>query len=436
MSTASVPKDSFGRIPFDSIAVASPPAESLLVRVLVLAIVFINAADFRGDTGADEFSVHWQIILRLAICLAAGLYGMACLFPRTAREFFIWPGILATATVAINFLTLPMSVDVTYSLAALASLTGVLLFIPAAIRTLGARTFLLTALFGLVLFIVASWVAYLFVPQVGVFAEQVTETTVIERMGGLAHPNELGLLAALAALLALGLYTKQQVSGVFTLLVVLLAIVTLVTCYSRTAMVAGCIGAVVVLRNHMLSRGNIVVFLFGFAVITLLILAALGTGKLDWQIEDLAAKLTKSGSTSELMTGTGRTEIWPAAIEFIQQRPLTGYGYCTARFVMEDHSYHGHNMVLNAMLYSGIFNGFIVVGTILVLLAGVIFMPCSEIDGCVMCLVVAGLVDGVLPAPSPAGATFLWFSCLFWRQLSVSFSHEPAPSLDVIAARQ
>lgn len=424
MATASIPNHSAGSVPLDSIAIASPPAESLLVRALVLAIVFINAADFRGDTGADDFSVHWQIFLRLGICMLAGLYGLVCLFPRTAREFFLWPGLLATAYAAINFLTLPVSVNVTYSLAALASLIGVLLFIPAAIRTLGARTFLLTVLFGLVLYIVASWLAYLFVPQIGVFKEQVTATLIVERMGGLAHPNELGLLAALAALLALGLNTREQIGTALTAIVVLLAVATLVACYSRTAMIAGCIGAVVVLRNHMLSRGNIVVFLFGLAAITLVLLAALGTGKLDWQLEDLAAKVTKSGSTSELATATGRTEIWPAAIDFIQQRPLTGYGYCTARFVMEDHSYHAHNMVLNAMLSSGILGGFIVLGMMLVLLAGVIFMPRPEIDGCVACLLVAGLVDGVLPAPSPAGVTFFWFSCLFWRQLPTFFPGE------------
>ncbi len=397
--------------------------QTIIAWLLVVSVVFINAADFRGDTGG-EFEVHWQIYLRLFVCSAAGCYGLLNFLPRTAREFFIWPGMLALAYVGLSALSIPSSVNLSYSLAAWVSLVGVALLVPAAIRVLGPRDFLLAILAGLCMHLVGSWIAYLLFPAVGVFHEQVTRDDVFERMGGLAHPNELGFYSALTILLAASLGTRRQLGTFAVCIAVALGAATLVTCFSRTAMISCAIGLAVVWKHHLVSRGNAVALTMLACVGVLGVFAALGTGKLDWQIAELMTKVTKSGSTDELATATGRTEIWRYAVGLIGESPLVGYGYCAARFVMEDHSYHGHNIVINAMLFSGIPGGLVVITMVAVLLMGIVFMPRPEIDGCAACLIFGGMLDGVIGAPAPAAGLVIWLACLFWRQLGLGFHGE------------
>lgn len=399
--------------------------ESTSASVLVVAIVFINAADFRGDVGGGDFKVHWQIYLRLLTCFCAGTFG-AFMLPRAGREYLIWPGMLGLAYLILNAISVPFSVNPSYSLAAWVSLVGVVLFIPAAIHTLGKRRFLLSIFAGLCIYLVGSWIAYLFFPEIGVFHEQITQDDVFVRMGGLAHPNELGFYSAMTILLAAGLGMCRQLRPVVVMCVIALGAATLLTCFSRTAMVGTAVGLTVLWRNHLLNRGNSVVLTTLAAVFFLGIFVALSSGKLDWQVAELVTKLTKSGSTDELATATGRTEIWSYAISIIQESPLVGYGYCSARFVMEDYSYHGHNVVLNAMLYSGVLSGITVAAMILVMLRGILLMPRPEIDGIAACIILSGMLDGVIGAPSPAAGFTLWFTLLLWRQMTTAF--EPPES--------
>jgi hypothetical protein len=173
--------------------------------------------------------------------------------------------------------------------------------------------------------------------------------------------------------------------------------------------------------------------LSGVAMLGLFI--ALGIGKIDWLVSDVLVQLTKSGNTRELTTATGRTEIWSFAMEKIREAPLLGYGYSSTRFVMEDYSLHGHNMVLNAMLFGGVTAGFLMLAMLTTNLLAAIKMPCIEVDGIVLCIIVGGLVDGILPAPSPEASTFLWILLLFWRQLGMQVDNhvEEQPTILTLA---
>jgi exopolysaccharide production protein ExoQ len=386
--------------------------------LVTAAIVFLMGADFRGDTGGD-FQVHWQIYLRLLVAAVAGGIGTLLLFPKTYRDFLCFPGILLVGYAGWYLATLPFSIAKGYSAAAWVSLAGVLLFIPAAMRVLGGFRLLTAIATGLVAFLVGSWFAYLFVPEIGVFNEQVTQTEVFERMGGLAHPNELGMYAAFTTVLFAGLGVSRRLSWSFAFLGMLLGIVTLIGCFSRTSMVVCAVGLAVTLQGQWRLRSNLTGISLGIGLASFGLLIAFGTGQLDWLIEDALRKLTKTGSTDELATATGRTEIWSYAISQIAESPLYGYGYCSARFVMEEHSYHCHNIVLNALMFGGIVSGLIVAAMCVYLLSGILFNPRPEIDGLASILLAGGMVEGLLGAPSPAAAIFLWFMLIFWRQLDM-----------------
>lgn len=392
--------------------------EQAVFWLLVAALTFFMGADFRGSTGG-EFEVHWQIYLRLLLAFASGALGALLLFPRTYRDFFTWPGILLTLLLVLYLLSVAFSASKSYSFAAWSSLLGVTLFIPGALRVLGGFRYLTAVATGLSFYMVGSWIAYLLVPSVGVFEEQVSMTEVYPRMGGLGHPNELGFFAAYTVIIFAGLGTSKRIGWTIAGAGMLLGIVTLVGCFSRTAIIVCTLGLLVTFQEYIRLRSLAAIGMFLGAGVLTVVFFVVASGTLDWAIEDSLRGLSKSGSTDELKTGTGRTEIWAYGIKKIAERPVRGYGYCTTRFVMEDYSYHCHNIVLNAMMFAGILAGFLVLTMVLYHVFFILTKPLPVIDGLAVVMLTGGMVEGLLGAASPAASTILWFTLLFWRPLRV-----------------
>ncbi|WP_417745132.1 O-antigen ligase family protein [Rosistilla oblonga] len=389
------------------------------VGLLVFAVVFLNAADFRGDTG-EEFSVHWQIYLRLLICAVCGGTGIL-LVSKSYRAFLTFPGFLITLLIAWIGVTLPFSVDRTYSLAAYVSLGAVAMLIPAAMQILGGYRYLMIVAAGLMTFIVGSWIAYLVFPEIGIFKEQITQTEVLERMGGLGHPNELGLYSAFTTVLFAVLGYGRRLSYLIVVPAMLLSLVTLVVCFSRTSMGITLVGLLVVYRKELFTQQTVIATLLLAILAIPPIFVVAGNGGFDWLVGDALEKLSKSGTADELTTATGRTDIWAYAIQRIGEQPLHGYGYMTARFVMEKYSYHCHNIVLNMCLNTGVIGGMTLLSMVLYFVYAIYHDPRYEVDGLVAVILAGGLIDGLLFAAVPSAAVLIWFSALLWRQLDMQF---------------
>ncbi|MEZ6090864.1 MAG: O-antigen ligase family protein [Pirellulaceae bacterium] len=396
---------------------------TLVTWCLVYAIVFINAADFRGDTG-EQFTVHWQIYLRLMICGACGMLGLA-LFSKSFHVFMTFPGFMMTLLIAWIGITLPFSIDRNFSIAAFVSLGAVTLLIPAAIQVLGAGRFLLAVAAGLITFLIGSWIAYLFFPEIGIFKEQVSQTEVVQRMGGLGHPNELGLYSAFTAVLFAVLGYARRLPWWLAGTAILLAFATLVVCFSRTSIAIAFVGLLVVFRHELLTRHAITNLLLLSVLLLPVLFYVAGTGQLDWYIDDALQKVSKSGTSDELTTATGRTEIWAYALKMIGEQPLHGYGYVTARFVMEDHSYHCHNIVLNMSLYTGVVGGLLLMSILFYLGSMILREPRYEVDGLMGVILAGGLIDGMLFAPVPSASILILTSALVWRQLDMQLERLP-----------
>ncbi len=390
-----------------------------LVGVLVFSVVFFHSADFRGSTG-EEFTVHWQIYLRLLSCAACGFAGIVLLDRSLLPAYFRFPGMLFALQLAWIGMVLPFSINKGFSVASYVSLGCVTIFVPAAISVLGPTRFLRTVGAAFVTYLVGSWIVYIAFPSIGIFYEQVSKTDVFPRMGGLGHPNELGFFSACTVVLFAGLYYCRRVSFAVAAMVLLLGAATLITCFSRTSIILTAIGLATVYRREFFTAKFIISALL-IAVITVGAAGVLyGSGKLDWMIADFGSKISKSGSSDELTTGTGRTEIWTYAIGKIGEKPLLGYGYASQRFVMEDHSYHCHNVFLNYCLSSGILAGVLYGWIALVLIYSIWRSPRPEVDGILMMMLIGGLTEGLLISPTPTANILLFLSGLLWRQMSMN----------------
>lgn len=414
---AAIPIDQIHRTPSAKPLADSWSVSKMLLWLIPMLVVFLNGADFHGADPEDNFSVHWQILMRLALTGVCGLVGAFFLFPVTYRDFLTWPGLLVVALIGSYGVSQIYSIVPNYTFVALLCYICVALTIPAAMRLLGAQAYLSSVLAGCVAFIVGSWIAYLFFPEIGVHREQVSETEFVERMGGLGHPNALGAVSMLTVVMVAGMAKSRMLRWDLAATIVIVSSITLLTCYSRTSMICCLIGLLVIFRRDLMNVGNLATLGVLGGIGTLLALVLVGSGNLDWYLEDIAGNVSKSGHVDELTTATGRTDIWAAALEFIAASPITGYGYLTQRFYMGDYSFHSHNMVLNATLSAGVGGGMVMLTIILVLLKGVLFKPRLLIDGLAVCMIVAGFVEGVIGQPAPAAPDVIWLSLIFWRQV-------------------
>lgn len=394
------------------------PLERVVFWMLPFLVVFVNSSDFRGDVG-EEFSVHWQIYLRLAVCGACGFFGGLYLFPTTYREFLRWPCLLLSLEVALYGISQITSVQPSYTMVAWLCYACVVLMVPVSMRLLQAGHYLTSLLSGLVLYLIGSWIVFWLLPAIGVHHEFTSTTDYVERMGGLGHPNELGFISAYAVILACGMAKTGRLRPSLAMIIGILGAATLWTCYSRIAIASCLIGLVVVFQSDWRRLGNAgflcLLGIFG----SLAVYLVAGTANLDWLLRDTLLSISRSGNLDELTTATGRTEIWSAAVSLIAKSPFVGYGYSSVRFILEDYSFHAHNIVLNAMLYCGLMGGVLIVAMMGVLLRGIIFNPQPVIDGLAACMLFGGMVEGLLGAAAPAASVMIWITVLLWRQMKM-----------------
>ena len=230
-----VPPDSW-TAPEEESAAGGRLESGAVATLLVAAVVFINEASFRIPP-TEESSLDWQVLLRLAVCGACGIYGLAHLRVAVqALERF--PANLIVAFGTWSLVSVPFAVDIPYAVASCACLWCVILFAPAALQHLGLRRVLIVVLASLAAFAVGSWIMYFAVPSVGRTEFLNPDGEVVGRLGGLNHANGLGRQMSVMTMMVLLLGSQKMVRWRALLPWLVLALVTLAFTNSRTPMVA------------------------------------------------------------------------------------------------------------------------------------------------------------------------------------------------------
>lgn len=144
------------------------------------------------------------------------------------------------------------------------------------------------------------------------------------RFAGLVHPNAMGSDCAILAVASFAYARHRADRRWFYYAMAFAALVLLVLTRSRTALLAGLAGFTLCAT---LLAGPRAKLLMGLCV------AALGTVALAVgnELQDLVAEAVAMGRTdagaSDIGSFTGRSEIWAQLWEYVQQRPVLGYGY-------------------------------------------------------------------------------------------------------------
>ncbi|MEL6898837.1 MAG: O-antigen ligase family protein, partial [Planctomycetota bacterium] len=357
--------------------------------------------------------------------------------------------LLALAAVFCITSTMAMPSAARVSQAASLMLLGYLLFIPTTLVVCGLRMSLWALMWGLVINVLCCWAVYGLVPELGVFEEDLGDGFFSYRMGGLGHPNAVGRCAALMSIVAAalilfddstldnqrivqnhvdehGTITQRRIrrrrltpARCVLIGITVLGVATMLNTMSRTAMLAGGASFVMMAAAWLGTRRGILISIATLASGVVGLLAIELTVGSNFLTQKMVSVATKTGSTEELLTATGRTDIWAETIRLIQQRPWTGYGLNSAPDLLWDYSQHAHNVLLHTILAGGVFAGFVTLA--LLLLTCLKLASASPLTrGICTYVLVSGLFEDTLLDTFPGPATLLWVTILLWPSISFS----------------
>ena len=384
---------------------------AICVGLLLLAVtMFVNGANMRVNS-AESFSVDWQVLLRLAVCGACGLYGLYYL-PATFRYLTYWPVAPMTALLVWSMLTIPLAINRLHAISSLAAFGGIFLFMPALLRIVPLRSIIITAVVTLTLFLCATWFVDHFFPAIG--REQYSDQSQgRERLMGLGPPTGIGRHAALLVAVSCVAYSQRLLRWYLFLPVFVFATVTLYFTHARMCALATIVMLAVYACRHLPIMVKIPLFCFG---VPLFLSAAL----LGLNQHRAIMSLSRTGQTDEITSVNGRDQLWKDSVREIRERPLGGYGFGCQRFVIQNQmdtwaDYDPHNTLLNVTLAGGVVAGF----CFLLVIFGQLWYcwqwPCDFADLILVLIVVGGLTDAVLFKPVPPATTILFVAALFWR---------------------
>jgi O-antigen ligase len=386
-------------------------ASARIGAVLLMLLTFCNSATFlRGEE--NHYSFDWHIALRLVLCGACGLFGLFHLRMSTST-LFRGPGILVVAFGFWIVIILPFAERPTNSAGACAALWGVILFVVSLKDILQTRHFIECMVVSLLTFLVGSWLAYFFLPSLGREILHFPDGSVVERFGGLASSQSVGLVAALTFALILGLGVERAVRWRALLLPMAFVALTILVTNSRTSAISASTAILVaVVRSVGFTRRAV------FAVMLFLLAGTisvfvLSTGVIRLNEDEILTRLSRSGESVEIYNVSGRTAIWSFFIDKFRDSPLVGYGLSCARFVPKEAYLHAHNQLLNMFVETGVFGGGLLLLQFLVLARRFFVAPNPYFDLFLVVAFIGGLTERVPFAPIPDSFTVLWMLALF-----------------------
>lgn len=383
---------------------------------LLLALVSVNEANFRVAS-VEDYRVDHQVLTRLAVCGCCGLVGLASLqFAWTSLGRL--PGLFACGYAVWALITAPWAYSPVQSAAGALAFGCVLLFTASVVATKSERQIVRPVLVGMTCYIVGSWIAFLVFPEFGRDPYHEAAMGGELRLGGLSHPNGTGRLCALALALTLVALRKQHVSRLFGVGLVVLSGVTLLATGSRTSLLAAACALSLlgwrVLRPGLRSTG-----VLALTAVVVLAVFSVGLGFFQPNWNETMSRSARGGDAEEILSLSGRTDLWHDAWLRFLERPLTGHGHGCARFVLAGRdweTHHAHHQLLNVLLTTGVIGGLCVGAALLWMAVNAICRPNDLTDVVLVLVLVVGLADVVLVQSLPDAYTLMFLVALLIRQ--------------------
>lgn len=326
---------------------------------IFLAVVLIVPNISFQSRELGTLSMNPQNILKLSLWFAMAVVALFRfrVYAFLLRHQLIWP-ILAFGMLGIG--SVLISPVPAYSLASVLGFVSTLAF-----ACLIAVELPETLIFKVVLWSFAGYVAMNLLAVVAL-----PDTSWMSPDGGdeayrlqglSSHPNVLAkeMAAFLCLLYPLAIRQRRigQISPLMIYGLTFAGVLVILASGSRSSLVALCAASVlpVILwssYSRMMTISSLILIALG--------VLALSTGSVP-DMRTVLDALSRSGDASEILTATGRTELWSYVWEKYLESPIFGHGFDSAEYVLE-HDWWGapdagigaHNAVLQSLLTTGL----------------------------------------------------------------------------------
>ncbi|EMI44863.1 O-antigen ligase family protein [Rhodopirellula sp. SWK7] len=394
--------------------------------LLIVMAVFLGPLDI--SSGAPKMTVGLDTTVAFKLMVAGlagalGLYGV--MTSDSVRQTFLTLPSLAIATILLLAgMATPIAISGT-SLPTTLINFGYLLFVITALLTLKLRGVGLAILAGVSITTMLALTFWFFVPEYGVFPELLEGGLIVKRLGGTAHPNGTGRSMMIGLILAIYFYRTKTLpilpAGILIVMFTLGGYLTM----SRTAMVAGAAGVIVLFLDRIFSRAGVMAVSLAVLCGIVGVTAVYMQGKEDRFVGKVLAKVSKSGNAEEITSGTGRSKIWTKAISLIANRPIIGHGFNAAPSLMIDHSQATHNAVLHATLAAGLIGGSLMLCLMLWCIYLVTSSDALMIRGVAAFVVIASLAEDAVLETFPGPVTIAFVMCCIYPVLVTQTASGP-----------
>ncbi|HEU5047986.1 MAG TPA: O-antigen ligase family protein [Rickettsiales bacterium] len=325
-------------------------------------VLFINAfaieAVFRARSIADK-SIDLQVIIKMGIWVLTFMFCIGS-FKLWGRKLLRIDNICLFMLLILITASCFYAPDFLYSAAAAFSLFSIIFLMLMVSEVLDNREMLLPIIYGCTLVMAISIVVYFVNPDFGRMKDwDGGQLVMTRRLTGIAgNANTAGYISAICLLTLY--YYREYIPGRLPMrywLCVVINFATLLMSNSRTSLMALFISiGIAGLMKPFPAR---LAAIFGCICVAMLFIFAV---QLNWiNIDALFALVARSGSASEIESGTGRTAIWAVVIEMIHQRPFFGWGYgSTTKLIPEASAQvgftadHAHNALLQVGVSVGL----------------------------------------------------------------------------------
>jgi O-antigen ligase len=322
--------------------------------IIAVMSIFIMAANFRSRA-YDDKSIDWQVGIKLVA--TALLIGMAVVFLTYAfnrlhlgRLFYAWL-LFSVWLIVCSLYSVNPAFALVSSISFLAAYSYAVYMTVWLSRVRAIEVIMLVAL----LMCVGSIVVYFAVPSMGRMQAWMPGAVFGDtgRMKGLTGTaNAIGMLSAVAIGFSVLYYRELGTFGRrIAILLIPSALACLVLSQNRGSMMA----IAVAIWFASVCRSNT-----SFKLVLSVAGALVGGALLMSFSDEIFSMLSRSGSSSEIVTVTGRSNIWAVVIELWAKQPFFGYGHTSSLWVLPSTpalfvtAAHAHNMLLELLFSGGI----------------------------------------------------------------------------------
>ena len=385
-----------------------------LLKIFAVLYIFFSVAVWRNRDFSDN-SVDLQLLLQFGFWAYGGLLGLINLplILRNLNSFLMMAVVAMLLMICGSVLWSP-----SFAYSAMSATLSVCFFLFAftLAQKLSEKEMVWVITYACLLVVVPSLAMS---PFQSSFAEVTGEgTAAIDRLRGMTgHPIALALMCGVLMLCSTAIFINRWGSRIFPIVFVAIAIPTALLTQSRMPLVAALFASMAVpaYRLKVFGRASGLIFFF-MAVLTVIVIVS----GLQYIVPaDVLAMLSRTGEVEEILSFTGRSEIWSFVLSKIAERPAFGWGVGSGAWIILPNYtdptmniMHAHNAILHFTFSTGLVGGLLLV-TVLAIMVYRSFKYGSVFTSTfVVMLLIAGITEAVYANNRPNMMTFFFYAAI------------------------